>query len=175
MRALQREQLAWVVIASVTLGSGGALGWAQAQRDLQLAAAAAAVPREGGPRPLALPRPPSKPTTEERSPPAIARKSAIPPPGGFPVDVLQEMWEVSLQTPHKIGDTPLTAENWFITGVVMQGAEQQVIVQRGSDPKPHFHKVGDLLPGGARIAWVRPSAIGLITPKSERISLPLRR
>lgn len=175
MRALRRDQLAWIVAASVTLGGGGMLGWTLAQRDLQQAASAADAPRGVAPRPLALPHPPTMPAAEERSPPEIAEKSGIPPPGGFPVSVLQEMWEVSLQMPHKIGDKPLTAENWFITGVVMRGAEQQVIVQRGSDPKPHFHKVGDLLPGGARIAWVRPNAIGLITPKSEQISLPLRR
>ena len=175
MRALQREQLAWMVAAGVTLGGSGALGWTEARRDLQHAAAAADAPRGGSPRPLALPPPPGMPATDERSAPEPARQAGIPPPGGFPVSVLQEMWEVSLQTPHKIADTPLTAENWFITGVVMRGDEQQVIVQRGSDPKPHFHKVGDLLPGGARIAWVRPNAIGLITPKSEKISLPLRR
>ena len=175
MRALQREPLAWMVVAGVTLGGSGALGWSQARSDLQHAAAVADAPRGGSPRPLALPRPPAMPAAEERSPPEMTPTSAVPPPGGFPVDVLQEMWEVALQTPHKIGDRPLTAENWFITGVVMRGDEQQVIVQRGSDPKPHFHKVGDLLPGGARIAWVRPNAIGLVTPKSERIALPLRR
>ena len=175
MTASHRKRLAWAVVASLTLGGGGVLGWTQAQRDLQQAAVAAGAPRGSSPRPLALAHPPTVPAADESAPPETVQKSGIPPPGGFPVSVLQEMWEASLRTPHKIGDKPLTAENWFITGVVMRGTEQEVIVQRGSDPKPHFHKVGDLLPGGARIAWVRPNAIGLITPKSEQISLPLHR
>jgi hypothetical protein len=155
----------------------------QARRSMQSTPHAAphAITRPAG---LVLPAPPEPvpaADTEDPGQPRTATaaadtgRSAIPPPGGYPVDVLQEMWEAALLTPHKVSDTPLTAENWYITGVFTRGGQQQVIVQRGTDPKPHFHSVGDTLPGGARIAWVRPNTIGLVTPKNEQITLPLQR
>jgi hypothetical protein len=171
MMALSRKRLLWLLAPCAMIGGAAWLGWAQAGQDL--ARAAAAAPRSKPGPALTLPQPPAVPSADNPDASAPIPRSAIPPPGGYPVDVLQEMWEAALKTPRKVGDTPLTAENWFITGVFTRGAEQEVIVQHGNDPKPHFHKVGDTLPGGARIAWVKPNVIGLITPGSKRIALPL--
>jgi hypothetical protein len=165
---------AFAAIGAVIVAAAAALGWFTAGRGLAAVEPSGSTAASGQSAAMVLPLPPSVTAGIRPSPraPAPAR-SAIPPPGGYPVDVLQEMWEASLLMPRKVADTPLTAENWFITGVFTRGDEQQVIVQRGNDPKPHFHKVGDTLPGGAQINWVRPNVIGLTTPGKESIALPL--
>jgi len=88
-------------------------------------------------------------------------------------DPMIAAWEVTMRRPPKFSPSPLTPPDWKITGVMQRGADQEVIVQRGNDPKPYFHKVGDALPGGARIAWVKPDAVGLILPKHKVVAVPL--
>lgn len=166
----------WALAAVLSMLAPAGLGWLQAGVALEAPSGsdpASPASEAASMRSLSLPRPPSHAVPAPAGETAKAARSAIPPPGGFPVEVLHEMWEVALRTPRKVGDTPLTAENWFITGVFTRDDEHQVIVQRGSDPKPHFHRVGDALPGGARIVWVKPNVIGLQNPGSEAIALPL--
>lgn len=173
-RPMFRRVAGLVLGLSAIVGASGWLAWEQARRQSDLALVGASSTSMAQSRPLALPLPPgSEPRPGEA--PATQDRSGPVPPGGFPLDVLQEMWEVALQTPYKVSEKPVTPEDWFITGVFTRGTEQLVMVQRDSDPKPQFRKVGETLPGGARIVWVRPNEIGLVTPKSERIALPLQR
>ena len=176
-----KKRIAVLLVAfAVVLAAVAWVGRRQALGELRATAARSATKNVANRTPLTLPRPPADGAIEASASEGARSINAttpaqtgLPPPGGFPIDVLQEMWELALLAPRQISARALTPENWFITGVLTRGTEQVVMVQRDSDPKPIFRKVGDELPGGARIAWVGPNAIGLVTPKSERIALPL--
>ncbi len=85
---------------------------------------------------------------------------------------LQQMWDGGSQTNWTVRPVPLSAANWRINGVVQRGKETQVIVQFDGDPAPKFYKLGDSLPGGAKLAWVKPDVIGVVMPKNETLSVP---
>ncbi|MFM9922037.1 hypothetical protein VLK31_03520 [Variovorax sp. H27-G14] len=183
---MKQQRTLWLLVASAAtalLVFGGWLGARQAGEILQADSARRQQPVAPA-EALVLPLPPAfhtdaigpreSPRQANEGGSETATPTGEPPPGGYPVDVAVEMWEAWLKQPRKIGDRALTAEAWVVTGVVVRANVQEVIVQRGNDPKPQFRRVGDTLPGGARIVWVRPNAIGLITPQRERISLPVR-
>lgn len=83
------------------------------------------------------------------------------------------LWENTAKTPWKVRATPLSAADWHITGVVKRGKQTQIIVQFDDDPAPHMLKVGDNLPGGAVLSWIKSDAIGVITQDQQLLRLPL--
>lgn len=86
---------------------------------------------------------------------------------------IQRMWEGNSAGRWEIRATPLSPKNWRISGVVQRGAQTQVIVQFDEEPTPKFYKIGDTLPGGAKLAWVKPDVIGVIEPKSGGLAVPI--
>ncbi len=86
---------------------------------------------------------------------------------------LQQMWESNARTEWKVRPAPLTAPNWRISGVVQRGPQTQVIVQFDGETVPRFFKLGDVLPGGAKLAWVKPNVIGVVLVQNDALALPV--
>jgi hypothetical protein len=86
---------------------------------------------------------------------------------------LQQMWDGGNQANWTVRPVRLSAPNWRINGVVQRGKDTQVIVQFEGDPTPKFYKLGDTLPGGAKLAWVKPDVIGVVMPKNTNLSVPV--
>jgi hypothetical protein len=96
------------------------------------------------------------------------------PPGGDPLTAeLSQIWETNAQQAPATLPQALTQPSWYITGVVQQGDNTRVMVQFQGEPTVRFFKVGDTLPGGSRLAWVQPGAIGVVTPKRKSIQVPI--
>ena len=99
--------------------------------------------------------------------------SEVVPGGVVEGNVVDRMWETNAQQGWQVRTQPLTPQNWYITGVVQRGTATQVIVQFDGDPVPKFYKIGETLPGGSKLVWVRPDAIGVITPNRKKINVPV--
>ncbi len=129
---------------------------------------------------IALPRPLATQATPE---PAAMAGHPAEPSAGAPADIVpggavagnavSRMWETNANQAWQVRPEPLTPRNWYITGVVQRGDKTQIIVQFDGEPMPRFLKIGDVLPGGGKLAWVRPGAIGVLTPGKKRIGVPV--
>ncbi|WP_287740098.1 hypothetical protein [Diaphorobacter sp.] len=86
---------------------------------------------------------------------------------------MERMWETNASKAWQVRPIPLTLPNWFITGVIQRGEQTQIIVQFDGDPQPRFLKIGDTLPGGGKLSWVRPNAIGVITPDKRIVGVSI--
>ncbi len=174
---------AGVLLAAVTALAGAWWGTRQAQPNLSelpntLAASNATPPIIPLPPPLFRAEPPAP--SAAPGPAAGVPGTATPSPadiqpaglGGnaMPTDLL---WETTASQPWQVRPQPITPPNWYITGVVRRGEQTQVIVQFDGEPMPRMFKVGDTLPGGARLGWVRPNAIGVITSTKKTLDVPV--
>jgi Type II secretion system protein C len=106
---------------------------------------------------------PQKPAPTEINPGGWAGKGAS----------IDQAWESNAQADWNVRATPLTAPNWRISGVVQRGSQTQVIVLIDGEPNPKFFKIGDTLPGGAKLAWVQPEVVGVVVPKGGNLSVPV--
>ena len=98
----------------------------------------------------------------------------IVPGGPPPASAIERLWETNANQGWKVRATPLTRPNWYITGVVQRGDKTQVIVQFDGEKQPRFLKIGDTLPGGGKLAWVRDNAIGVVTPDKKIVGVSVR-
>jgi hypothetical protein len=130
-----------------------------------MAAARAASAPASGPAPT---------TTRASAPTSKPAVPAIAPVGWAGTgSALQQMWESNARTEWKVRPAPLTAPNWRISGVVQRGQQTQVIVQFDGETVPRFFKLGDVLPGGAKLAWVKPNVIGVVLVQNDALALPV--
>ena len=104
---------------------------------------------------------------------AAARPDVMPAGWGGASANLEQMWESNARAEWAVRATPLTAPNWRISGVVQRGGETQVMVQFDGDPTMKFLKIGDVLPGGGKLAWVKPDVIGVAFAKRQPVSVPV--
>ena len=86
---------------------------------------------------------------------------------------LQQMWDLGAQAEWKVRPAALSRPNWRISGVVQRGEQTQAIVQIDGELTPRFFKIGDTLPGGAKLAWVKPNVIGVVMPKVGQLAVPV--
>lgn len=117
--------------------------------------------------------------TAKRASPGAAAESTptaenIVPGGIKSGSAIERLWETNANQAWTVRATPLTRPNWYITGVVQRGDKTQVIVQFEGEPQPRFLKIGDSLPGGGKLAWVRNNAIGVITPDKKIVGVSVR-
>lgn len=174
---------AGVLLAAVTALAGAWWGTRQAQPNLSelpntLAASNATPPIIPLPPPLFRAEPPAP--SAAPGPAAGVPGTATPSPADIqpaglggnatPTDLL---WETTASQPWQVRPQPITPPNWYITGVVRRGEQTQVIVQFDGEPMPRMFKVGDTLPGGARLGWVRPNAIGVIMSNKKALDVPV--
>jgi hypothetical protein len=97
----------------------------------------------------------------------------IVPGGAVAGNAVNRLWETTASQPWQVRAAPITPPNWTITGVVQRGDKTQIIVQFDGEPAPRFLKIGDVLPGGSKLAWVRPGTIGVVTPNRKRLGVPV--
>lgn len=88
-------------------------------------------------------------------------------------NALLQMWDLGVQPDWAVRPAPLSPPNWRISGVVQRGEQTQAIVQFDGDPVPKFFKIGDKLPGGAKLAWVKPNVMGVVMPKAGVLAVPV--
>lgn len=106
--------------------------------------------------------------------PAKGTPPAVLPAGwGSASTSLDQLWEGNAKAEWTVRATPLTAPNWRISGVVQRGGETVVMVQFDGDPAMKFLKVGDPLPGGGKLAWVKPDVIGVAFAKRASVAIPV--
>ena len=105
--------------------------------------------------------------------PASAPVAVLPAGWQGAGTALQQMWDLGAQAEWKVRPAPLSRPNWRISGVVQRGEQTQVIVQIDGEPAPKFFKIGDMLPGGAKLAWVKPNVIGVVMPKVGAMAVPV--
>jgi hypothetical protein len=165
---------ATLILGAAALGAW--LGQTAGPAIATSAASASPATQTAGPK-VALPRPLASDTPEETflaEPQAAAAPApAIIPGGAVAGNAVQRMWEASANLAWQVRATPITPPNWYITGVVQRGDKTQIIVQFDGEPAPRLLKLGDVLPGGGKLAWVRPGAIGVITPNRKRLGVPV--
>jgi hypothetical protein len=87
--------------------------------------------------------------------------------------ILEQMWESNARVEWKVRPEPITAPNWRISGVVQRGQQTQIIVQFDGEAAPRFFKLGDVLPGGAKLAWVQPNVIGVVLVQHDAVAVPV--
>lgn len=176
-----------IALAAALMAGAAVLGawWGQRSAQSVTAAhsnptkAAAASAKAAGPH-IAFPRPLSGELPQEEILPPAKAASATPakapeivPGGAVAGDAVNRMWETTASQAWQVRAMPITPPNWYITGVVQRGEKTQIIVQFDGEPAPRFLKIGDTLPGGGQLAWVRPGAIGVVTPNRKRIGVPV--
>lgn len=106
--------------------------------------------------------------------PAKVTPPVILPAGWGPASTsLDQLWEGNAKAEWTVRATPLTAPNWRISGVVQRGGETLVMVQFDGDPAMKFLKIGDPLPGGGKLAWVKPDVIGVAFAKRPPVAIPV--
>jgi hypothetical protein len=114
--------------------------------------------------PVQINHPPERHNTAPLQTPGITGKSPDP---------LSQIWEFNAQQPPELLAQPLTEPNWYITGVVQQGDNTRVMVQFQGESQVRFYKLGDVLPGGSKLAWVKPGTIGVVTPQRKKLQVPI--
>jgi len=175
------NQLLSVIIIGSAMSAGAWWGTHTANTPVSQASppatgstASAAASRPSIPRPRPIVDTFSA-ASEESTPPTQAVAAASQPaeiiPGGAIGGSVERLWETNANKAWQVRATPLTPPNWFITGVVQRGAQTQIIVQFDGDPNPRFLKVGDTLPGGGKLSWVRSNTIGVLTPDKKIVGV----
>lgn len=175
----------WLLISTAAIFtatvSGGWLGWRGAKLEPgsphEMLSAASAIKAEGPIIVFPLENEPQS-TPDVVAPMASSQelKTTDPEivPGGVVLgQAVERMWETTANLAWQVRPAPLTPPNWFITGVVKRGDQSQIIVQFDGEPAPRFMKIGDLLPGGGRLAWVRSDAIGVVMPGRKSLGVPV--
>ena len=71
------------------------------------------------------------------------------------------IWEFRLRQPIPPREPSLTPPGWRLVGAVQNGGQWRLIIQTQGKPEPQFLKVGDTLPGGARIVAINEEDVTL--------------
>lgn len=166
-------QVMALLLTTCAIGLGGAWGYLHAlPADSPTAppTTAPAAPPIAQPRPIIDTQADSTAGTPTNTP---TDPADIIPGGATTTGATERMWEANAQKPWQTRPTPLTRPNWYITGAVQRGTATQVIVEFEGDPQPQFLKIGDRLPGGGTLAWVRANTIGVLTPEKKIVGLAI--
>lgn len=165
-----------VVLTAMVFGRAG---WVTTEAPIVISNIKAQA--KGGTTPfIAFPPPLLEPLESATLPAAPGTRSdaaespEIVPGGAVSGQAVVRMWEINANQTWQVRSAPLTPPNWFITGVVKRGDQTQIIIQFDGEPQPRFFKIGDVLPGGGKLGWVKPDAIGVITPTRKKLSVALR-
>lgn len=112
------------------------------------------------------------PTSSVKATQAASAKPDDVKPAGWTASStdLKLLWEINASADWAVSPTPLSPPNWRVVGVVQRGNQSQAIVQVDNDPTPRFFKLGDTLPGGAKLTSVAPDLIKVTIPQSEQAS-----
>lgn len=84
------------------------------------------------------------------------------------------IWELTARQPLPPRKEPLTAPGWKIVGVTSVGDETSVLLLFDKQTATETRKVGDLLPGGARIVQITQDALRIVL-NSQYMKLSVRK
>lgn len=80
-----------------------------------------------------------------------------------PADLAElRIWEATARQPLPPRKAPLTAPGWKIVGVTSVGDDANVLILFDKQITPETLKVGDLLPGGAKITQISQDALRIV-------------
>lgn len=113
------------------------------------------------------------PPVEIWFPPEPVTPSAQPADPNSPAARLHRTWETNAQQPPPPPLQPLTEPSWVVSGVVQQGEQSQLMVRYSGQEEVRFFQLGDTLPGGSKLLWVKPTVIGVLTPQRKTIQIPI--
>lgn len=163
-RRVQQASAAALIVGSALLAGGWGYYQTLQQPRVDTPDSTPAPTYPSGYSPVQIDLPPQR----EDNTPAQPQDAASKTP-----DPLSQIWEFNAQQPPVLLPQPLTEPNWYITGVVQQGDNTRVMVQFQGESEVRFYKVGDVLPGGSKLAWVKPGAIGVVTPQRKKLQVPI--
>jgi hypothetical protein len=150
--------MASVVLCCTAAGAGW--GWYSAKAELRLPARQ--TPSKEQSQEIAFALPPSPPDLVEND-----EQAAIDP-------AVLRAWEVTARQPLPPRKEALTPPGWKIVGVTGAGIEQNVLLlfenQNTTEPK----KVGDILPGGAKIVQISQDQLRIVL-NGQLMKLNLRK
>lgn len=133
-----------VLVASVLLACGvlgGVLGWVNISNSLNLRQQSdQQKPAEPQGAFVLRPTPLEKTETSEAAP--VADPSEL------------QIWEVAARQALPPRKEPLTPPRWRIVGVTAVGDEKSVLLLFANQPATEIRKIGDKLPGGAKIIQI---------------------
>ncbi len=84
------------------------------------------------------------------------------------------IWEVAVRQPLPPRKEPLTAPLWRIVGVTEVGNEKNVLLLFEKQQTAEIRKIGDKLPGGAKIVQISPDHLQ-ISLNGQLMTLSLRK
>jgi hypothetical protein len=84
------------------------------------------------------------------------------------------IWEVTAHQPLPPRKEPLTGPNWKVVGVTSVDADASILLLFDKQTEVETRKVGDLLPGGAKIVKITQDAVRIYLNK-ETMELRLRK
>lgn len=86
-----------------------------------------------------------------------------PPEDEAPADLAElRIWEASARQPLPPRKEPLTAPGWKIVGVTSVGDDASVLILFDKQTSPETLKIGDLLPGGAKILQISQDTLRIV-------------
>jgi len=84
------------------------------------------------------------------------------------------VWEIAAKQPLPPRKEPLTPARWRIVGVTAVGDEKSVLVFFENQPMPEIRKVGEKLPGGAKIIEIAQDHLKILL-NGQIMNLSLRK
>ncbi len=145
IRSVSRRNIIIAVIVLACGLTGAAWGWYSS------ISATAEMARERTQQEAVLvlpPRPPVVPDPSEDEAPADLAELRI--------------WEATARQPLPPRKEPLTAPSWKIVGVTSVGDDSSVLILFDKQTTPETLKVGDLLPGGAKILQISQDTLRIV-------------
>ncbi len=73
-----------------------------------------------------------------------------------------QAWEISRLTDHQASPTPPKTQLWRVAGLTQVGSETRVLVVFEGSTAPELKKVGDTLPGGAKIVSIDATSVEVL-------------
>jgi hypothetical protein len=86
---------------------------------------------------------------------------------------LDRVWEPVVRQPIAVNPQPASAPDWRVMGAVQRGETAFLLVKFDGQPETRMLKLGDKLPGGGTVGWVKPNALGVIYGKQETLDVPI--
>jgi hypothetical protein len=135
---------------------------------------ASAVRLSPASRKVAAPISPSKAPTEKPAPLGAGMAARPLVAGGEQKgSALDRVWEAAVRQPVVVNALPASAPDWRVMGAVQRGDATFLLVKFDGQPETRMFALGDKLPGGGAVGWVKPNTLGVVYGKQESLDVPI--
>jgi hypothetical protein len=86
---------------------------------------------------------------------------------------LDNVWESAVRQPVVVNALPASAPDWRVMGAVQRGDKAFLLVKFDGQPETRMFAIGDKLPGGGTVGWVKPNNLGVVYGKQESLDVPI--